>query len=331
MTDHRSQADATSAKPGGRLAEMVAADHEAPRGGVSAASWIKVLVLAGGFLWLTGWQYPKLIRMWLNDPNWSHGFIIPLFSLFLLYQRWGEIAAAGRRSARIGLPIFVAGILAMLLAIYPVKNYWLSQLSMTVILLGMVLYLAGAEVAKLTWVPIFYLVLAMPVPETLYVKIAYPLQEVAAYASAAFLRLFGAGVEVTASRMEVVGHSGEVYGLTVAEACSGIRSLMAFVALGVAMAYIARRPVWQRLVLIASILPVTVFCNVLRVTGTCAMYVIDRPVLGQDFMHKFMGMAMLIPAGLIFLLLSWLLNRLFVEEDASPAEAGTAASGSGSA
>jgi exosortase len=298
---------------------VTVADGGARAANVPGSSWIKVLVLAGAFLWLTAWQYPTLVQMWLHDSNWSHGFIIPLFSLFLLYQRWSEVSSVRRRSCWLGLPVMILGILAMLLSVFPVKNTWLSQLSMTVILFGLVLSLAGPQMTRLTWVPIFYLVLAMPIPDTLYTRIAYPLQELAASASAGLLRMLGAQISVVASRMEVTGQSGTVHGLTVAEACSGVRSLMAFVALGVAMAYITDRPIWQRIVLMLFILPVAIFCNILRVAGTCWMYVIDKPELGQRFMHKFMGMAMLVPAGLLFLLLSWVLKSLFVEVDEAAA------------
>jgi exosortase/archaeosortase family protein len=93
-----------------------------------------------------------------------------------------------------------------------------------------------------------------------------------------------------------------------------MRLLMAFLALGVAMAYIERRPLWQRLVLMGMGIPVAVFTNVLRVTITSYMFVLDRPELGKDFMHEFTGMLMLGPALAMLWLLGWLLQVMFVEE-----------------
>jgi exosortase len=94
-----------------------------------------------------------------------------------------------------------------------------------------------------------------------------------------------------------------------------MRSLMAYVALGVAWAYLEYRPLWHRVILVAATVPIAVFINVVRVTITCTMYVVDRPELGEDFMHSVVGMMMLVPAMLLFWLLNWLLSSLFVEED----------------
>lgn len=112
--------------------------------------------------------------------------------------------------------------------------------------------------------------------------------------------------------------------LDVAEACSGMRLLMAFLALGVAMAYLDDKPIWQRMVLVAAAIPIAILCNVIRVAITCWMYYIDRKELGEEFMHYFTGVLMLVPAflmlwGLARLLralprfFSWLVDKLFVE------------------
>ena len=168
---------------------------------------------------------------------------------------------------------------------------------------------------KITWVPIVYLVLAIPIPDILYQNIAYPLQELAAQSTTLILQLCNVSIDVNASSLNITSISGKVHPLQVVEACSGVRSLMAFVALSAAMAYIDDRPVWQRVVLILSSFPITMLCNILRVTATSTMFVIDKPELGKDFMHTFMGMALLVPALLMLLGLSWMMNHLFVEED----------------
>jgi exosortase/archaeosortase family protein len=97
-----------------------------------------------------------------------------------------------------------------------------------------------------------------------------------------------------------------------------MRSLMAYVALGVAWAYLEHRPLWHRTILVAATVPIAVFINIVRVTITCTMYVADRPELGQDFMHGLVGMAMLVPALLLLWALNWLLNNLFIEEEEPP-------------
>jgi len=315
MTESSPQAQPPAQAPTS-LADMVgAAEAPAPAQRLSPRSIVKIAILGGLFVAMNNWQFRPLVDMWIADPNWSHGFLIPLFSLYLLYARRAELLAAPREICLLGLPIMIVGIICTILGFYPIGTYWISQLNMVVVLFGLVLYLAGPKVIRLAWLPIVYLALAMPIPEMLYARIAVPLQEFAAKGATTFLQLCGVEMSVTASRLDVVSLSGATYQLTVAEACSGIRSLIAYLALGVAWAYLEYRPVWQRVVLVAAAIPVAILVNVIRVTITCMMYVLDRPELGQNFMHTFMGMVMLIPALALLWLLSWVLANLFIEVD----------------
>ena len=321
MTSGTAQNDSAGRRSGGNsLLKMVS---EAPRTEAvqpfSANVWIKITILAGLFAAINYRQFRPLVNSWMHDPNWSHGFLVPLFSLYLLYTRREELFAATRRTSLLGLVVMILGILAKLIAVYPIGNTWLTQLSMTVILFGIVLYLGGWGIIKLAWVPIFYLALAMPIPPIIYTQIATPLQTLAAKASTIILGIFGVGINVTASHLTITSISGYEHGLTVAEACSGVRSLIAYVALAIAWAYLEERPVWQRLVLVGSAVPIAVLCNVIRVTVTCTMFVVDQPALGQDFMHSFMGLVMMAPALLMLWLLGWMLGSLFIEvEDDEP-------------
>jgi exosortase len=102
-------------------------------------------------------------------------------------------------------------------------------------------------------------------------------------------------------------------GLDVAEACSGMRLLMAFFALGVAMAYLHYRPVWQRLVLLASTIPIAILCNIIRVMITGFIYVLGDPEYAQGIYHDLLGMAMLPLAFGLYGALAWFMSNLFVE------------------
>jgi exosortase len=104
--------------------------------------------------------------------------------------------------------------------------------------------------------------------------------------------------------------------LNVADACSGMRLLMAFLALGVAMAYLHDRPIWQRLVLLVSTVPIAVFCNIVRVTITGFIYVLIAPEYAQGIYHDALGFAMLPLAFGLYSLLGWVMENLFIEEEA---------------
>ena len=316
MTDTPHQGNRPGKANPSSLADMVSvAEMAAPNFAVGKSTIVKIAVLAALFAAMNYWQFRLLVESWVNDPNWSHGFLIPLFSLYLLYARRGELLSARRITCLWGLPIMIAGILTTFLGFYPIGNTWISQLSMTVVLFGVVLYLAGPAVIRIAWLPIFYLVLAMPIPEGLYTRLAYPLQEFAAKSATILLQLFNVQINVTASNLKIVSLSGRDYGLTVAEACSGIRSLIAYLALGVAWAYLEYRPIWQRVILVGSAIPIAILLNIIRVAITCTMYVIDKPELGQDIMHELMGMVMLAPALALLWLLSLVLKNLFIEVD----------------
>lgn len=314
MSDTVNQVDPTAQKKPGRLADMVRVQTGPSFSqAFGAATLIKIAVLAALFVLMNSWQFSRLISVWKHDPNWSHGFIIPLFSLYLLYVRRDELFAAKRRVNLWGLGIMLVSVFIMVVGFYPIRTHWFCHLAMVLLLLGLVLYLGGPQIIGVTWLPILYLVFAIPIPEILYARIAVPLQELAAKGATVVLQLAGVQIESTASSLQVTSMSGQIHPLTVAEACSGMRSLMAFLALGVALAYLAERAVWQRIILVVAAVPVAILCNVIRVTITCSMFALDKPELGQDFMHEFMGMVMLIPAALLLWLLSWLLQSLFIE------------------
>jgi len=316
MTDGQEQADAAEAPERSSLADLVdEPDLSAFAAHLSRAAWIKIAVLGALFVALNFWQFRLLVQAWLHEPNWAHGFAIPLFSLYLLYRRWDELRTVPKRACLWGLPILVFGILLMIVAFYPIGTYWLCQLSMVVMLMGLVLYQAGPGTTRLTWLPICYLSLAMPIPRMLYTRIATPLQELAAQSARLLLKLFGAQIDIMGSHLDITSVTGRFYELTVVEACSGVRSLIAYVALGVAWAYLENRPIWQRVVLVAAAVPIAMACNIARVAATCWMYVIDRPELGEGFMHSFMGLVMLIPAIAMFWLLGVLLSHMFIEEE----------------
>ncbi len=301
---------------GGRLAEMVQSNPEDhPTGAWPRETWIKLAVLAALFAAVHQWQFRHLVLQWIHDTNWSHGFVIPLFSLYLLYTRRHDLMQVRRKVNLLGLPIMIVAILFEIIGFYPIGTYYICHLNMLLLLGGLVLYLCGWGMVRITWLPIAFLIFAMPIPDLLYARIAVPLQEFAADGATILLRLFGVEISTTASNLQLMSISGEWHRLTVAEACSGIRSLMAFLALGVAWAYLEYRPVWQRVVIVLSAVPIVVLVNVLRVAITCTMYVIDQPEMGQDFMHEVFGLVMLIPAAGLLWLESILLNSLFVEVD----------------
>ena len=314
MTAAPQQAEPTRKGEPVSLADMVAVTEQpSAREFFTLALIAKVAVVAALLIAFNYWQFPRLVGIWRHNSNWTHGFVIPLYSIYLLYVRRDELLSARRRACLPGLPLMVFAILFVIGSFVFIHTMWFCNLGMIALAFSVVLYLAGPAVIRITWLPILFLVFAMPIPEMIYTGIAVPLQELAAKFSTVALRIFGAQIDATASALTITTINGNIAPLTVAEACSGVRSLMAFMALGVAWAYLEQRPIWQRVALVVSAVPIAILCNVIRVTITCTMYIVERAELGKDFMHTFTGMLMLGPALIMFWGLSKLLERIFVE------------------
>ena len=156
---------------------------------------------------------------------------------------------------------------------------YFRPLSMIAAIGAVVLFLGGWRLVQYTWLPIVFLVFAVPLPRRYYVGLTMPMRQIAASVATALLNLLH-GVDATASGVVIdivyKGHRLEPP-LDVAEACSGMRLMMAFLALGVAMAYLHYRPMWQRVVLLLSTVPIAMLCNVIRVTVTGFIYVLAEP------------------------------------------------------
>jgi exosortase len=295
--------------------------REQPRAqALDAITLAKAGVLVALLVGLNWRQIAELVPHWY-ERNWSHSFLIPLFSLFLIFQRRTEFLLAPRRVCLWGLPIVIAGVLLgfawTLRSVLPGAIY-ISDVSVLVAAFGLVLYLAGPRMAKLAWLPIFFLLFAIPIPDHVYGRIAGPLQDLAAKSSATILSMLGIGISAIGSSLRVdtvAGSSSPYHDLEVVEACSGVRSLMMYMALGVAWAYLENRPAWQKIVLVLSAIPIAILTNIARISITCEMNHIDKPQLGEGFMHAVTGIAMLIPAALLFWLLSWILGKMMVETD----------------
>jgi exosortase len=157
-------------------------------------------------------------------------------------------------------------------------------------------------------------VLAIPPPERLYRAVTQPLQQAASAAATFVLNTFpGAEVERDGINIFFWMQGGETGQFTVAGACSGMRSLMAFVALGLAMAYFTPRPLWHRLLMAAAVIPVALFCNVVRVIATGSFQMYGLPDLASGSPHTFLGlMTFALGFGLYFAIL-WVLDHMFVE------------------
>lgn len=296
--------------------------------GLSHSGDEQPLISRAGWLWIGGigamfvvLHYNFLVRMfrvatgeWGGD--WSHALIVPLIGAYFINQNRDRLAVTPRRAYWPGLLVLFVGLFSFAWCIYPVRNDMLQGYSMIVSLMGLVLFLLGPAMMRVLWFPIAYLALGVKVSERFWEQIAWQLQLIAAKAAALALQLLGVDATVSGSTIELVYSKGGqwvVDQLNVAEACSGLRMLMAFVALGAAMAYLVERAWWKRVVMLLLAVPIAVLVNIARVTAVGLLSTINKQMATGDF-HIFVGMLMLIPAAGLFMLVGWVLDNVVIDE-----------------
>ncbi len=253
--------------------------------GAHRGLWTGLVVLA--FLGILGAIYwsilADLARQWWDDANYSHGFLVPLFSGWLVWGRRKQLAALTPAGAWGGLPIFLAGVGELLLGDIGADNF-LTRSSLIVILAGLVLFHLGPAFSRLLAFPLAFLFFMVPLPATLFYAVAFPLQNLAAQNAAWALDLLGVPVLLDGNIIQLSQIS-----LGVTEACSGIRSLISLLALAVAWAYLTLPGVWSMVILTAAAVPITIVANAGRVvtTGLIGQYVGIE--YAQGFFHTFSG------------------------------------------
>jgi exosortase len=282
-------------------------------------NYIKIVIVGAFFYALFSNEIDRIVSQWIYDASWSHGFLIPLFSLYFINQRKQDILNVQTRPSYLGVVFMLLSfsIYIFNLAVPGFRYGYISSVIMIGMLWGVVLFLGGWSLIRYTWLPILFLIFAIPLPSSVYETMTIPMRKWAASAASIFLNLVS-GMETTTSGVVIdIKYKGEMIkpSLDVADACSGMHILMAFVALGVAMAYLHYRPIWQRLILLISTVPIAILCNIVRVTITGFLHVFIGSEYTQGFYHDMLGFAMLPLAFAFYGIIAWFMSNLFYEPE----------------
>ena len=265
---------------------------------------VAVPVLA---LYMDDWV--RLIPRWWSDPNYTHGFFIPLFSLYFIWEKWDEIIATPAKPSLLGLPVVLLGLGVKLATLF-YDSLFISCCSMIVVLAGVILLTLGVRMFRVVAAPVFFLLLMMPLPLPIYERISLPLQRLAAAATTTVLRGCGIPALREGNVVELPQRS-----LEVVDACSGMRSLTGFIALGAAFAYLSRRPLWERVVLVVSTIPIAIFVNILRVTFTAFLSHWGFHSLAEGTPHAGTALVLFALAALFLWGEYYVLSHLFLPEE----------------
>ncbi len=252
----------------------------------------------------------------MTSADWSHTYFVPLITLYLLWVRRAELTALKPEVFWPGvLPIVVGIMCYALFQLDGARNsHMLRGFSMLLCLFGLILLLLGPRVARTMILPISYLVFGVTLAESLMSEITVPLRAIAAEGGFALLTFVGVQAELKGSTIDIY-NNGAVCPLDIAEACSGMRMLIAFVALGAAIALIGGKSWWQRILLLMAAIPVALLMNVVRVAALGLLTLID-PKIAQGQSHMMVGYILMVPAFLLYMGIVWALDRIVVEEKA---------------
>jgi len=232
----------------------------------------------------------SLVRDWASDPNYSHGFLIPPLALYLAWERRKRVAALETRPSLLGLLIII-GSLGALAAGTLGAELFLTRASLLGVIAGGVVFLYGWRHLRALSLPIALLLLMIPLPVLIFNQIAFPLQLLASQVGEFVLMAFQIPV-LREGNIMVLAHTT----LEVAEACSGIRSLMSLITLGIVYGYFAESRNGVRVVIGLSTVPVAIAANALRVAGTGVAAQYFGPQAAEGFFHTFSGWLVFIVA-----------------------------------
>jgi exosortase len=258
-------------------------------------AWGPIVLLGALLVWLYHGIAVKLVTDWYELPDFSHGFLIPFFALFLLWDNRNEFRRTPIAQSWAGTTLVLLGLFVLLLGRLGADLFF-QRTSFVILIAGIVWTLLGKPMLRRSMFVLFVLLLAIPLPAILFNQITFPLQLLASRCASDLLPLAGVPVLRDGNIIQLPAMS-----LEVAQACSGIRSLMSLFTVAVIYGYFLEKATWRRVVLAISALPIAVTANVARIfgTGLCVQY--WDPDKAMGFFHEFSGWLMfLVSLGCLY-------------------------------
>ena len=224
----------------------------------------------------------KLVTDWQSQDN-SHGFLVPLFAAFLVWEKRETLRGTKIAPAWSGIAVMALGLVVLLLGVYG-SELFLARFSLIILMAGLVLTFGGWQLLKELRFALLVLLLAIPIPAIVFNQITFPLQILASKLASGLLSLFGVPVLREGNVIKLAAMD-----LEVAEACSGIRSLMSLFTLAVFYGYFMEKSNLRRVALVLASIPIAIAANAVRILGTglCVQYWDPDKALG--FFHEFSG------------------------------------------
>jgi exosortase len=290
-------------------APAVSSTAVAPVGSARAMVW-QLAALAV----VLAWAYLPMLRVfadkWINDPQYSHGLLVPFFSAFLVWRAQKNGSLVLRPLPILGCGLLVA-ILGLRAAAGALLFHQLDAFSFLLALVGVSLAVGGVPLLRCTGPAIAFLVFMVPLPYELERNIGSPLKDAATYSSTFLLQTLGR----PAIRDGNIILIDEVR-LGVVDACSGLKMMATFAAFSVGAVLLIKRSRFEKLMIVLGIVPIAVLTNVLRITMTGVSFAIISNKGAQHFLHDLYGYMMIVVGLALLALEMWVLKKLVVDDPA---------------
>jgi len=241
---------------------------------------------------------------WMNHSDNSHGFLVPLISIYFILEKRKKIQFNTLSSSILGLIVLIISLLVYVIS-FAGDIAFISRIMMLVSLIGMLLYNFGKDVVKTFAFPLLFLFFMIPVPVSLLERISIPLQLFASIVSTQLIQLFSIPVYQEGNVLYFAQTQ-----LEVAQACSGLRSIVALTMLSVIFVYLTRKGVARKIILLTSAIPIALLANIMRVTGTGILAHLYGSVVARGFLHEISGLVVFVFGFLVLSLEFSLLNKI---------------------
>jgi exosortase len=261
--------------------------------------WWQILAFVAVLGWLYAAVLKHLVGQWAHDPNYSHGFFVPVFSLFVIWSERDKLRKLALQPSNSGLIVLLFGLVVLAAGTLGAELF-LSRFSLLLTIAGLVVITFGWNHMRAIFFPWIFLLFMIPIPAIVLNQITFPLQLLASKAAAVTLPLAGVPVLREGNIIQLPAMA-----LEVAEACSGIRSLMSLATLAIIYGYLLEPRTSIRVILAFASIPIAVLANSLRIIGTGLLVQYWDPDKAQGFFHEFSGWVIFV----VSLVMLFLLHR----------------------
>lgn len=274
-----------------------------------------IALLAVLFLTALVWSYwttlTAMAYKWWNDPQYSQGYLVPFFSLVILYLRRDRLEKITTTLDPRGLILVVLGMLIHVACGF-INQDWIDGISLMIVIAGLFWLFGGWSIMWWALPAVMFLIFMIPLPHSVETGLAYPLQRIATIGSLFLIQ--ASGIPAVAEGNVIFLSQSRI---GVMEACSGLSMLLIFFALAAAMVVIYRPPILDTVIIILSAIPIAIIVNILRITATGIAQEWFGEEAAEKIFHDWAGWLMM-PVALGFLALEiWLLRKLVPVQDVS--------------